>query len=572
MKMDVLKPKSGCYFVVVFILLLASFDFAFGQDGPVDSQWQPRFKMESPRPNPFQLDPVAFQSARNWGQWHAQYYPVSVTGVLPPLKPIKKILDNDFRNPLVKWVQSLLRAPKILQSFDALMQWLGLNEYPAAKDTGIYKVFIPETAHIDHRFGMGSFERYGSTGFTMSCALCHSSSLFGKTVLGLTNRFPRANEFFLRASKILSVTPPKFFEVYSASTFGEMKLFTDSQNSMRSVGAVAPLVLGLDTSLAQVALSLQKRNPDSWATKNTLYEFKPRLDYLDHIPADSKPAVWWNVKYKNRWLSDGSVISGNPILTNILWNEIGRGTDLNALNNWIVKNGQVIQELTTAVFSSESPRITDFFDESKIDLAKAKRGEVLFLENCATCHGLYHKNWSLPEMLGASVAEQIKTYRVEYKKLTAVKNVGTDPYRYLGMKSLEKLNALQISKNNGIVIESQTGYVPPPLVGIWSRWPYLHNNSIPSLCELLTPAEFRKKEFFQGPAVSATDDFDFECNGYPEPDRAPQTWKQNPELKYDTQKKGMGNMGHDENIFLVDGQEIFSSNDKKDLIHFLQTL
>jgi len=47
--------------------------------------------------------------------------------------------------------------------------------------------------------------------------------------------------------------------------------------------------------------------------------------------ADSKPAVWWGLKYKNRWLSDGSVVSGNPIFTNIIWNELVTLNDLTDL-------------------------------------------------------------------------------------------------------------------------------------------------------------------------------------------------------------------------------------------------
>ncbi len=47
-------------------------------------------------------------------------------------------------------------------------------------------------------------------------------------------------------------------------------------------------------------------------------------------------------------------------------------------------------------------------------------------------------------------------------------NVGTDPMRRLGMVSLERLNDLEISKQNGTLIRSQGGYVPPPLVGIGS--------------------------------------------------------------------------------------------------------
>lgn len=69
----------------------------------------------------------------------------------------------------------------------------------------------------------------------------------------------------------------------------------------------------------------------------------PRETPLDHFIADSKPAVWWNVKYKTRWLSDGSVMSGNPILTNFLWNELGRGVDLVELANWVRKNPEIIE-------------------------------------------------------------------------------------------------------------------------------------------------------------------------------------------------------------------------------------
>lgn len=545
---------------------------AFSYTDPNFSQWNEGFQLDGPRTNPYLLDEHTFQDAKNRGQWHTQYYPIAVTGALPPIRPLRKVLDNDFRNPLVKWMQALFQKASVMRSFDGMMDWLGLNPYPDERATGIYKLYVPEGHVIDHRLGMGTMSRGGADGITLSCMVCHSSSLFGKTVFGMTNRFPRANDFFVKATQALKVIKPAMFQMYTGSTPAEMALYKDTQRNLAMVGARKPIALGLDTSLAQVALSLQKRNPDEWASRNSYYEKHPRADYLESVPADSKPAVWWNLKYKNRWLSDGSVVAGNPILTNILWNEIGRGTDVRALSDWLDHNQTIIAELTSAVFSAEAPRITDFFEESKIDIVRARRGEALFVKTCAGCHGTYHKNWSLSEMASAPVSEQIKTYRVDYKKQTPVKDVGTDPYRYLGMASLEKLNALQISQNNGIVIKAQKGYVPPPLVGIWARWPYFHNNSIPNLCELLTPARQRRTEFYQGPAVNTTTDFDFECNGYPAPERAPASWKKNPELKYDTSKKGMANSGHDERIFIVDGKEIFSASDKKDLIHFLQTL
>ena len=206
-----------------------------------------------------------------------------------------------------------------------------------------------------------------------------------------------------------------------------------------------------------------------------------------------------------------------------------------------------------------------------INPERAKKGEVLFEENCAKCHGSYEKAWSLPNASELPWKEQIKTVKVDYASKTKVVDVGTDPNRYLTMKSLEKLNALAISQKIGVKIVAQKGYVPPPLVGVWARWPYFHNNSVPSLCEVLTPASQRAKIYYAGEALDKKTDFDFECNGYPTADKTPAAWK-TIQYKFDTTREAMTNRGHDEKIFVKDGKEIFTADDKKNLIQFLQTL
>ncbi|MFM6930128.1 MAG: hypothetical protein ACKOX6_16780, partial [Bdellovibrio sp.] len=352
----------------------------------------------------------------------------------------------------------------------------------------------------------------------------------------------------------------------------ERRLLEETKASLGAVDLKAPIALGLDTSLAQVSLSLNRRNPDPYATLNSYYERHPRNDaFLDSNPADSKPAVWWNLKYKNRWLSDGSVLSGNPIFTNLIWNEIGRGADLQELEQWLSQNERIVQEITTAVFSSEAPHITDFYPAEKIDLGRAKAGEQIFNKTCAGCHGHYEKAWTLPYANLMRPAEKLKTVTVKYHDSTPVVNVGTDPYRRLGMKSLEQLNNLAISKKNGIVIKAQDGYVPPPLVGIWARWPYFHNNSIPNLCALLTPADRRPLAYYSGEANNPQTDYDFECGGYPTGAKTPRSWAQSEHL-FDTRRIGMSNKGHDVGIFIRDGKEILSAEDKRNLIQYLQTL
>jgi mono/diheme cytochrome c family protein len=283
--------------------------------------------------------------------------------------------------------------------------------------------------------------------------------------------------------------------------------------------------------------------------------------------------VWWTAKYKTRWLSDGSVVSGNPIFTNIIWNEIGRGADLESVESWLAENPHVVDELTAMVFASRSPRYTDFFPAESIDVAQAKEGEKLFVENCARCHGVYEKAWSRSDAALLTPEESLRTDRILYHARTPVVDVGTDAHRAQGMAGLaEGLNRLSISQRNGVVVEVESGYVPPPLEGIWARWPYFHNNSVPSLCAVLTRSAERPRTFYAGEAENKDTDFDVDCVGYPLEAKAPASWKRNTARRMDTRRRGLGNQGHDEGIFLDGGKERYTPAQKRALIAFLKTL
>ncbi|MCO5144271.1 MAG: hypothetical protein M9962_14375 [Oligoflexia bacterium] len=521
------------------------------------------------RTNPLNLSAHDFIKYKEAGQIHAQSYPVDITGILVPYYPTKRLLKPNNPNPLIAFLRNLFAGVTDISSFSALTKWLGLHPYPSKSDQGIYSVPYPNGERPDHLMGLGFIDRNNARGFTFSCAACHSAELFGKTVLGMTNRFPRANDFFIYGKQAQSYASPSVFQNISDASNAEREMYREMKESIRRVGVISPVTMGLDTSLAQVALSLAHREKDEYATPSPHYENWPRRDPLSRIRADSKPAVWWNVKYKNRFLLDGSVVSGNPIFTNILWNEIGRGTDLHKLEGWLKKNQKVIDELTTAVFSSEAPKFTDFFDASKINLDRAKRGEKIFLKTCAGCHGSYDKAWNLSNADQLSANEILQTTNVRYPEQTKVIDVGTDSLRAKAMASLKQLNNLAISKANQTEIRVQRGYVPPPLVGIWARWPYFHNNSAPSLCAVLTSGKKRPLYYYSGEARNPKTDFDLECNGYPL--KPPSNWRKSDYL-YDSRKSGLSRMGHDEGIFLKNGQEILSAEDKKDLIQFLQTL
>lgn len=511
---------------------------------------------EDGRSNPYQISVEEWSSVIRAGRLHALHYPVSVTAIQLPYYPIARFLAADSKDPLKFFVQSIVSGISDIRSLEDLEKWLGLKPYPETEGSGPYQIPFLNGKRPEHRMGLTLLETPRGLGFTISCAQCHSDTLFGRAVLGMSNRFPRANEMFVRALQVVPKVSTADFKWSTDATDGEAAMYSDVQKALRRVSARKPVQLGLDTSLAQVSLSLAKQ--------------------LGHAPhpnagdvADSKPAVWWNVKFKNRWLLDGSVVSGNPILTNFIWNEIGRGTKLDILSRWIRENPKTIEELTTAVFAAEAPLFTDFFPASAISEPKARHGEGVFNQRCAGCHGHYEKAWNDPAYSSRPWADRLRTLKVRYPQPTRVINVGTDPLRHRGMRALLELNDLNISKENGIVIERQYGYVAPPLVGIWARWPYFHNNSVPSLCALLTRSAARPKEYWARPANDPHKDFDSRCNGYPS--SAP-PWDTAAEFLYDTALEGRSAAGHDEGIFLKDGREILSIEDKWALIHFLQTL
>ena len=554
--------------MVLFLLFNAVLNFTFASGfAPafaVEPDWSSSAKIApSGRSNPYQWDEATLEQKIQKGRLHALTYPVQPTGILLPARPVMKMLSLEPGDPMFGLLKTVLSLDHEFRNFKGFWKWLGLHDYPTDGSLP-----YPNGVRPDYPMGVSVIRRatiHGTVdGFTLSCAACHSATLFGKPILGMTNRFARANEMFAFGQRGLAKASPTIFGMISGANREERDLYREAREHIVSIGVKKPEALGLDTSLAQVALSLAKRKLSPYSERTEYDATHPRENLLDHLVADSKPAVWWNVKYKTRWLSDGSVISGNPVFTNFLWNEIGRGVDLPELIEWLQANQSTVEELTTAVFATTAPRYQDFFGEQSIHVERAKRGETLFVQNCAQCHGTYQKDWS----------RSSNTLTVKYFASTPIVDVGTDAGRRQGMRALQEgLNPLEFSQKFNIVIAEQKGYAPPPLEGIWARYPYLHNNSIPNLCALMTAPEKRPVTYFAGEAIDREKDYDQDCVGYPTDKKTPAAWKKDAEYLFDTRKSGLSNSGHYERIFTnADHSEKFNADQKQDLREFLKML
>lgn len=174
----------------------------------------------------------------------------------------------------------------------------------------------------------------------------------------------------------------------------------------------------------------------------------------------------------------------------------------------------------------------------KVDASLATRGAVIFKQQCASCHAFGGEKTG--KVLPASEA-------------------GTDPHR----AQMWTPDAAQAYHDYSkpypwafTQFRSTGGYVNLPLDAVWIRAPYLHNGSVPSLVDLLSPPAERPKVFFRGYDVYDPEKVGFVSSGL-EAERYG--------FRYDTSRPGNGNGGH------LWGTDL-GAQDKKALIEYLKTL
>jgi hypothetical protein len=108
----------------------------------------------------------------------------------------------------------------------------------------------------------------------------------------------------------------------------------------------------------------------------------------------------------------------------------------------------------------------------------------------------------------------------------------------------------------GAELQGAQGYVAKPLIGVWLLGPYLHNGSVPTLSDLLSPPERRPPVFYRGYDVIDFDKVGFVSTG-------PKAIAKGFEFR--TSDRGNGNGGH---LYGTD----LSDTDKRALIEYLKTL
>lgn len=351
----------------------------------------------------------------------------------------------------------------------------------------------------------------GQGNWVMNCLACHGGKVAGRVIPGLPNSHYALQTL---AEDILAVKV-KQGKVLTHLELGSLQMPLGTTNGTTNA-VIFGVVLGA------------YRNPDMSV------DLQRKLPPLAHHDMDAPP--FWNVRKKESLYVDGfSPKTARPLMQFIMLPKVTP----ERLIEWEPE----FSDILAWIESVEVPKYP-----FAIDRGLAAKGESLFNENCARCHGTYGQNG-------------------RYKQQTIpLDEIGTDPARLHSLtpehRTWMKKGWLSRFGQDPVEVDP-VGYVAPPLDGIWASAPYFHNGSVPTLWHVLhadsRPVVWKRTE----------DGYDREKVGLEvkEFNKIPSSVKFAAHRRrfFDTKKHGKSSDGHR-------FPEILSEDEKRAVLEYLKSL
>jgi mono/diheme cytochrome c family protein len=397
-----------------------------------------------------------------------------------------------------------------LSAYDNAWKHWGLQSKPANYERLFQERYgLHPAPYANNNLPMGLREDktlIGRKALSTDCMICHGGSIFGKSYVGLGNASLDFQAFY----EEMNATPPR--RAKPAFQFTTVRGTSEA-------GAMAVFLLGF----RQPDLSLRLSRLD--------------LDLRDDLCED--PPAWWLLKKKTTMYHTGG---GDTRSVRSLMQFMMSPLNFPSAFHKAEDDFKAIRAYLMAI---EAPRYP-----LAIDRKLAGKGEVVFKDTCARCHGTYGEKWTYPN------------------RVVPLKVIGTDRHRYDGISRRfgEYYNKSWFAGDYKAL--ASDGYQAPPLDGIWATAPYLHNGSVPTVYHLLN-SKTRPKLFTRS-YRTGQDDYDAKKLGWkikvldkaPDPNKTPAI-----ELRkiYDITQSGRGNGGH------TFGDKL-SEEERMAVIEYLKTL
>lgn len=379
---------------------------------------------------------------------------------------------------------------------NAWRQWDGVREKPADFDAAFRDRYgLHPAPYPNDGLPMGLRKaRYGllGSGVGADCMLCHGGSVLGTSYIGLGNSTLDIHALFeelARADGIAKKLPFTFCNVRGTNEADGFGVY----------------LLGF-------------RNPDL-TLKAEWKDLGLRDDICEDVPA------WWLMKKKRTMYTTGGTDARSVrSLMQFMMHPLNGPQEFN-------KAEPAFRDILAYLVSLEPPKYP-----FAVERAKAAKGEGLFKEQCARCHGTYGESWTYPN------------------KVVPLDELGTDPNRHRGVSVAygeEFANSWFGKERSGWFVGGKRlrwtpGYQAPPLDGIWATAPYLHNGSVPTLYGVLN-SKARPKLFTRSFQTNERD-YDKGQVGWKVTELREPPGPSVPAIErrkvYDTSKPGRSNAGH----------------------------
>ncbi len=336
---------------------------------------------------------------------------------------------------------------------NAWKRWESVTAKPADYDRAFREVYGLHPAPYPNGglpMGLREGRRLLGKGLAVDCMLCHAGSILGQSYVGLGNASLDVQAVFEDLSAVSGLPakmPHRFCNVRGTSEAGAMGVYL-----------------------------LGRRNPDLSFRADRL-NLGLRDQMCEDVPA------WWLLKKKKTMYHTGGADARS--VRSLMQFMMGSLNGPDAFHRSEADFADILQYFLTL----EPPKYPFAIDKSL-----ASRGEGLFKQHCARCHGTYGAEWTYPN------------------KIIPLDEIGTDPKRFEGIapefaryyNQTWFAQAEQGGKGPHRPARDTDGYQAPPLDGLWATAPYLHNGSAPTVYHVLN-SKARPKRFTRSYHTDAAD-------------------------------------------------------------------
>mgnify|MGYP002621837746 FL=1 len=223
-------------------------------------------------------------------------------------------------------------------------------------------------------------------------------------------------------------------------------------------------------------------------------ELEELLDASPLPPVDPMP--WWLMKYKklDYWYADAGIHDAASFSINFT-------TPHDEINEHRAEHMAIVAKALAFARETQSPPYP-----GSLDAALVRQGADLFhgrtrptnakgFRACKTCHGTYTKKDPQADY------SQPGGWNVDYDFSHVFRNVKTDPEYNNKLQTLapiaEHINKLASyyeaegtpELTPSASVPDKSGYIAPPLVGVWASAPYFHNGSVPTIETVLNSSK-----------------------------------------------------------------------------------